>query len=460
MLRESHAMVGTDAPAQEISKRGAAGSKTRARAVLDRPPALQGWRTTDEEEIELRRWRGRTEIGAIEPLEPGQPVSARSACTREPAAPTRSRSAASSTARTPAAASTIASTGSAPASTSRACSRLFGAARTAFRPTAKWSKPARRDLSRPSRRRAARALSGRPGSAASCGRARMAGSVPRSRRNAESRRRPRSPTADGLAGRACACAPPHCACRAHFGPWLERQQRQRRSRDEARAAFLPRSSAARASFDLVQLPLLPYQREGMLHLAFGERALLADEMGLGKTVQAIAACELLARRKGIATRAGRLPGLAQGGVGGADRPLHRASGTVRVRPARSSASPPIASRPSSPSSTTSRCWPTPTTSTRVLAPDIVILDEAQRIKNWQTKTARRVKSLQLALRLRADRHADREPHRRALFDRPVPRPGAVRTAVPLQPRVLLSSTSAAGRSTTRTSPSCAAAWRR
>jgi N12 class adenine-specific DNA methylase len=38
----------------------------------------------------------------------------------------------------------------------------------------------------------------------------------------------------------------------------------------------------------------------MLHLAFGERALLADEMGLGKTVQAIAACELLARRKGIA----------------------------------------------------------------------------------------------------------------------------------------------------------------
>src|SRR5437868_1087392 len=29
----------------------------------------------------------------------------------------------------------------------------------------------------------------------------------------------------------------------------------------------------------------------------------------------------------------------------------------------------------------------------VLKPDIVVLDEAQRIKNWQTKTARRVKSL-------------------------------------------------------------------
>src|ERR1051325_3097723 len=42
-------------------------------------------------------------------------------------------------------------------------------------------------------------------------------------------------------------------------------------------------------------PLFPYQREGMLHLAFTERALLADEMGLGKTIQAIAACALLHR---------------------------------------------------------------------------------------------------------------------------------------------------------------------
>ena len=43
------------------------------------------------------------------------------------------------------------------------------------------------------------------------------------------------------------------------------------------------------------VPLFPYQREGMLHLAFTERALLADEMGLGKTIQAIAACALLHR---------------------------------------------------------------------------------------------------------------------------------------------------------------------
>src|SRR6266849_5715936 len=45
----------------------------KARTVLDRPPPLQGWRTTDDDEIALRRWRGRTEIIAIEALEPKQP---------------------------------------------------------------------------------------------------------------------------------------------------------------------------------------------------------------------------------------------------------------------------------------------------------------------------------------------------------------------------------------------------
>ena len=84
----------------------------------------------------------------------------------------------------------------------------------------------------------------------------------------------------------------------HFTPWLDRLRRER-SRKEVRAAFLAEVEDGAASFDLLRLPLLPYQRDGMLHLAFGERALLADEMGLGKTVQAIAACELLARRKGI-----------------------------------------------------------------------------------------------------------------------------------------------------------------
>mgnify|MGYP001569777621 FL=1 len=53
----------------EKKRRGA----RKARAVLDRPPPLQGWRTTDGDEIALRRWRGRTEIVAIEAEEPEHP---------------------------------------------------------------------------------------------------------------------------------------------------------------------------------------------------------------------------------------------------------------------------------------------------------------------------------------------------------------------------------------------------
>ncbi|MBO0757528.1 MAG: hypothetical protein J2P54_16890, partial [Bradyrhizobiaceae bacterium] len=43
--------------------------KTKARKVLEKPQVL-GWKTSDTDEIELRRWRGRTEISKIEALEP------------------------------------------------------------------------------------------------------------------------------------------------------------------------------------------------------------------------------------------------------------------------------------------------------------------------------------------------------------------------------------------------------
>ena len=61
---------------QELLPSGAARERRgrrKARAVLNYPPPLQGWRTTDEEEIALRRWRGRSEIVTIEALETDQP---------------------------------------------------------------------------------------------------------------------------------------------------------------------------------------------------------------------------------------------------------------------------------------------------------------------------------------------------------------------------------------------------
>lgn len=53
------------------------GAAKKARIVMDRPPQLQGWNTSDEEEVALRGWRGRPEVTAIETLEPKHPMFGR-----------------------------------------------------------------------------------------------------------------------------------------------------------------------------------------------------------------------------------------------------------------------------------------------------------------------------------------------------------------------------------------------
>jgi len=138
--------------------------------------------------------------------------------------------------------------------------------------------------------------------------------------------------------------------------------------------------------------LLPYQRDGVLHLAFGERALLADDMGLGKTIQGIAACVLLAKLKQIERVLVVCPASLKAEweeqiARFCDRSTRLVFGSRVQRHA---------------------AYRDPAFFTIVnyeqvlgdaeeingtLKPDVIVLDEAQRIKNWQTKTARRVKSL-------------------------------------------------------------------
>lgn len=142
-------------------------------------------------------------------------------------------------------------------------------------------------------------------------------------------------------------------------------------------------------------PLYPYQREGMLHLAFGERSLLADEMGLGKTIQAVAACALLhhlgkAKRVLVVTPASlkteweeqikKFTTLSHQLVFGPR--------SARLKYYADSAPPffTIVNYEQVVSDTLDI--------NGHLRPDIVVLDEAQRIKNWATKTAQAVKRLQ------------------------------------------------------------------
>ncbi len=146
------------------------------------------------------------------------------------------------------------------------------------------------------------------------------------------------------------------------------------------------------SLNFLKRPLLPYQVEGVLHLAFEERALLADDMGLGKTVQAIAACALLRELRGI------------------ERVLVVSPASLKAEweeqiaafsdfPATVVFGGPAARR----AAYGRRTFFTLCNYEQIVVdrndiletfrPDVVILDEAQRIKNWQTKTANEVKKL-------------------------------------------------------------------
>ncbi len=173
--------------------------------------------------------------------------------------------------------------------------------------------------------------------------------------------------------------------------WLEaldRHEQQIRGRQH----FETEVASGKASLDLVKQTLYPYQQEGMLHLAFTGRALLADEMGLGKTVQAIAACELLRRtmdiRRVLVISPASLKGEWEEQIGKfSDLPSHIIQGP-RAKRLHQYEEPAFFSL-----ANYEQIRPDVEEINTTLAPDVVILDEAQRIKNWQTKTAIAIKRL-------------------------------------------------------------------
>lgn len=65
------------------------------------------------------------------------------------------------------------------------------------------------------------------------------------------------------------------------------------------ARLFPRGAADPKLHQLLKARLYPYQAEGALFAVRAGRALIGDDMGLGKTIQAIAATEILARHFGV-----------------------------------------------------------------------------------------------------------------------------------------------------------------
>ena len=88
--------------------------------------------------------------------------------------------------------------------------------------------------------------------------------------------------------------------RCHDDVWqFVAQIRDGDRRHAALAQAYPKGIQDKALTRLLKVKLYPYQAEGALFAACAGRCLIGDEMGLGKTIQAIAAAELFARHFGV-----------------------------------------------------------------------------------------------------------------------------------------------------------------
>jgi len=143
--------------------------------------------------------------------------------------------------------------------------------------------------------------------------------------------------------------------------------------------------------ELLRAELLPYQLDGIAFAVGAGRAVLADDMGLGKTIQGIGVAELLARQAGI----GRVLVICPASLksqwrGEIQRFCGRSCQVV------------VGSAEERVSQYESDTFFTICNYEQILRDhstveridwDLIILDEGQRIKNWESKTSQMVKSL-------------------------------------------------------------------
>jgi superfamily II DNA or RNA helicase len=142
---------------------------------------------------------------------------------------------------------------------------------------------------------------------------------------------------------------------------------------------------------ILKTKLLPYQELGAIFAACRGRVVLADDMGLGKTVQALAATEMLRRRRGIQ----RVLVVAPASVKYQWKTeIEKFSGlSVQVIEGLLPRRRELYASPRFFNLTSYELVLKDVRYMHELAPDLIILDEAQRIRNWTTATARTIKQL-------------------------------------------------------------------
>ncbi|MBI2742212.1 MAG: DEAD/DEAH box helicase [Rhodospirillales bacterium] len=160
-------------------------------------------------------------------------------------------------------------------------------------------------------------------------------------------------------------------------------------RAETLDRLFPRGAASPAIARSLKAPLYPYQAEGALFAVRAGRALIADDMGLGKTIQAIAAMEILVRHFGVSRTLVVCPASLkyqwQSEIArfcGREARVIAGNRTHRRRDFAEEDFCKITNYEKlQPDLELVADW----------APELVIVDEAQRIKNWNTVAARALK---------------------------------------------------------------------
>lgn len=170
------------------------------------------------------------------------------------------------------------------------------------------------------------------------------------------------------------------------------EQQLYRLRVQARVAEIRKDPAHHPlRCELLKVPMLPYQLDGVAFAVGAGRAILADDMGLGKTIQGIGMAELLARDADIARVLVVTPASLKSQWSlevkrFTNRSVQLISGPSKERTAQYGQG----------------AFFTICNYEQVLrdilavekvAWDLIILDEGQRIKNWEAKTARVIKGL-------------------------------------------------------------------
>lgn len=171
---------------------------------------------------------------------------------------------------------------------------------------------------------------------------------------------------------------------------IQHQLHQRRIQDLVAAIrHSPDDHVLRTS--LLKSPVLPYQLDGIAFAVGAGRAILADEMGLGKTVQGIGVAELLAREVSITRTLIVCPATLKAQWRSeidrfCDRTVTIVTGGPQERAAQYAAD----------SFYTICNYEQMLSDVDIverLTWDLIILDEGQRIRNWESKTSRVIKGL-------------------------------------------------------------------